>query len=453
MALARAELKKTFDNLNDSSWDASRKLKQQRGLLFEQLVHDLFETCNLLIRRSYHTSNNKSEQIDGAIKLAGRISLLEAKWVKSVPLAASDLFGFLGKVESKFTGTIGVFVSRTELSGNFLGALRSGRRQSVIVIHGNDVVLLFDPTFPVEEYLNAHLEHLGLDNSSHLPAKRFLEGRNVDTFTPEKGASESKVEEVLRKCLTERHALNLVDEYAEELAPRARVDAIRKLLPKYKSITASKESSEDSWKAQNLDALLTELIEDLPKEATDADRDFFVSLLSPDFQNTAYGALSERFADRFPLLSADERAKVEQRLQKQWEKALGEYDSENRLAVPTRALWKELSLPARKALIPYFVDILLSHRLSSVPQYRLAKLVLEGVEDGSPEAKAFKEEFIDTVRESAKSWLGVGRTDEEGLERVQRSLKDANKAIKPFIRHFDRLIETTVKDVAAKHQE
>ena len=57
-------------------------------------------------------------QIDGVVEFAGRYCLLEAKWEKA-NLAASELFSFLGKVEGKFFGTIGLFVSRNPLTPNF----------------------------------------------------------------------------------------------------------------------------------------------------------------------------------------------------------------------------------------------------------------------------------------------------------------------------------------------
>ena len=113
----------------------AREDAKKRGNQFEELILELFAAEKLLRKKSYHTSDKKSEQIDGALKIGAIRALLEVKWVNS-GLAASELYAFLGKVEGKFIGTVGIFISRVELSPNFLNSLRSGRRQSVIVIHG-----------------------------------------------------------------------------------------------------------------------------------------------------------------------------------------------------------------------------------------------------------------------------------------------------------------------------
>lgn len=113
------------------------QLSQQRGRDFEELINNIFKEEKVLLRRGFHTTDNKSEQIDGAIEIDNRIFLIETKWVQS-NLAASDLFSFIGKIENKFFGTLGIFISKEELSENFINALNKGRRQAVLVIHGED---------------------------------------------------------------------------------------------------------------------------------------------------------------------------------------------------------------------------------------------------------------------------------------------------------------------------
>ena len=121
---AIVDLQKQFEDLHAEAYDKNIDLAQERGRQFEKLVHRVFKTWGLLVRESYHTGDNKSEQVDGVLLFEGKYALLEAKWEKA-NLAASVLFAFLGKVEGKFTGTIGVFVSRNELTSNFLTALDS----------------------------------------------------------------------------------------------------------------------------------------------------------------------------------------------------------------------------------------------------------------------------------------------------------------------------------------
>ncbi|WP_319576013.1 hypothetical protein [uncultured Desulfobacter sp.] len=151
-----------------------REDAKKRGLQFERLALELFEAEKLVKKKSYHTSDNRSEQIDGALYVDGTRALLEVKWVDS-GLAASNLYAFLGKVENKFLGTIGIFLSRVNLSDNFLRSLKAGRRQSVIVIHGKDIDHIFKPNFPVAEYIRSIIDHISFDNNTHFSASDFLD--------------------------------------------------------------------------------------------------------------------------------------------------------------------------------------------------------------------------------------------------------------------------------------
>ena len=169
----RKAIYEAFQELDSMPAKLAREDAKKRGNQFEDLVLELFAEETILRKKSYHTSDGKSEQIDGALVIGEVRALLEIKWVNS-GLAASELYAFLGKVEGKFIGTIGIFISREELSPNFLKSLRSGRRQSVIVIHGEDVDCIFEPDFPINDYLVATIDHLSYDNQFHLPANDFL---------------------------------------------------------------------------------------------------------------------------------------------------------------------------------------------------------------------------------------------------------------------------------------
>ena len=181
----------------------------------------------MLLRGSYHTGDNKSEQIDGVVQFDGRYALLEAKWEKA-NLAASELFSFLGKVEGKFTGTIGVFVSRNELTSNFLTALRAGRRQCIIVIHGQDVDDLFDPAFDLASYLALHVLHVCMDNLCHLSTEKFKSKlKAAEAKKKAAAAGGDAVETKIKECLKDDAAKNIVNEFAEAFTTPQRIDAVR----------------------------------------------------------------------------------------------------------------------------------------------------------------------------------------------------------------------------------
>lgn len=152
----------------------TKQMKQQRGRDFEDLINDVFEEETILLCKGYHTSDNSSEQIDGAISLENRVFLIEVKWVKS-PLAASELYSFIGKIDNKFFGTLGIFISRNKLSENFINSLNKGRKQTVLVIHGEDVDNLFsNHEAKISDYISHVVKLMSYDNKTHFSFKDFL---------------------------------------------------------------------------------------------------------------------------------------------------------------------------------------------------------------------------------------------------------------------------------------
>lgn len=117
---------------------------------------------------------------------------------------------FIGKVESKFIGTIGIFLSRVNLSDNFLRSLKSGRRQSVIVIHGEDINHIFNPNFPVAEYIRSIIDHISFDNNTHFSASDFLESVKL------KKHKSPNIHRLVKKALTEKDQTNIIYEWLNE---------------------------------------------------------------------------------------------------------------------------------------------------------------------------------------------------------------------------------------------
>ena len=73
---------------------------QPRGYAFEKFLKDLFDANGLSARASFRLTG---EQIDGSFSLASETYLLEVKW-QSLPVDASDLRSFNGKIEAKEIG-------------------------------------------------------------------------------------------------------------------------------------------------------------------------------------------------------------------------------------------------------------------------------------------------------------------------------------------------------------
>jgi hypothetical protein len=443
----RTLLRERFSVLDTDQWSQTPQAAQQRGRLFEPLVQDLFDAHGMLVRRSYHTEDDRSEQIDGAVAIGSRNALLESKWAES-GLAASELFAFLGKVEGKFVGTIGVFVSRVALSDNFLSALRSGRRQSIIVIHGKDIDHIFTPDFPLREYLEAHVRHISIDNAHHFSAERFLAERRVtDVAQAAPAAPADPIKDLFRRCVQEQPAKNLVREFADSLTPDQRVEAVTRLVDNYKSVAAGKASGNDAWKGDNLYRFLQALISRLPAAWTPADRRFFVDRLSVDYQDHDYGKLTNEFAARYPAIADADRNTVETRLVQQWNDNFYTYDSENKLSVPTGILWPSLGNGTKNALMPYFIEIVLSDRQTWRPQFQLALQALASEHQNADIRPAIEAVFDKIVREAATRYVEAGWNDAAAVPKVIGFLTSANRAMSRFIGNFEQRITNIVTQV------
>lgn len=113
---------------------------RKRGFQFEKLINKICHDEGILLSNSYRTAESE-QQIDGAVEINKKVFLIEAKWERTETLAASKLYSFLGKINSKIEGTIGIFISHNILSDNFISAVRNGLRQNCILIHGEENIL------------------------------------------------------------------------------------------------------------------------------------------------------------------------------------------------------------------------------------------------------------------------------------------------------------------------
>ena len=195
-----------------------------RGFAFERLINKIFDDKGILVSPSYKTAEN-AQQIDGAIRLNSKIFLLEAKWEKTETLAASKLYSFLGKINSKIEGTLGIFISYNSLSDNFLQAVRNGLRQNCIIIHGEkNIEDIIDEKVDVAEYLTYLFEQVSIKGYVSLDTSTFHE-------MPQSGPSTNKANlwEKISRILIDASqgkqemvvALSEGDVNAEELSSKA----------------------------------------------------------------------------------------------------------------------------------------------------------------------------------------------------------------------------------------
>lgn len=448
-----ADLRDKFLSYDHENYENNQLLAQKRGLMFEKLVREVFRAWGMLRRGSYHTGDNRSEQIDGVVEFAGRHSLLEAKWEKA-NLAASELFSFLGKVEGKFLGTIGLFVSRNPLTSNFLTALRAGRRQCIIVMHGRDVDSLFDPEFDLKGYLAAHVFHVCVSNMCHLSTDKHLKKLREEQAKLEAEAEAPAVvdpiDAKIMECLKDEAAGNLVDEFAEDLLPAQRLTAARRILDKYADLI-SEGGRDSSWRGENLEGFLKELVKLFPDNWTPADQAYFMEKLSRDFKNPHFREMAEFFAPRYEHIPEAEKKKFEERLVKQWDKIIGNWVEENQMSEATEALWDDLDESTQTRLIRHFVDFITSSRQSNHRQHQLARKILK-LDDSKP---AIKTAVRVLARDAAKSWFDSDPEylDEEGVKRVKKSVVSALAKVKPYLDDYEPAARGAVSTLVEELQE
>ncbi|MET9262658.1 type I-E CRISPR-associated protein Cas6/Cse3/CasE [Amycolatopsis sp. NPDC004079] len=156
---------------------------QQRGRVFEQVIHDMFAEAEMSPRTSFRP---KGEEIDGSFLFRGRPVLFEAKWL-SKSVAASSVYQFKGKLDGKLIGTIGIFISMSGYSPDVMSSLASGKSLNVILLDGDDIKLLARSKAPsIEEALAYKIRAAAEEGIAFAPLRRLAKmhpsrpGRSLD---------------------------------------------------------------------------------------------------------------------------------------------------------------------------------------------------------------------------------------------------------------------------------
>ena len=158
-----------MNSLQQAFEDAKQLDPRARGKAFEKILGLMLDLEKIRHVLAYRPSG---EEIDGAFWWSDRTFLLEAKWHKD-PLPASSIYAFKGKVDGKFNGTCGVFISMSGYSEECVNAL----------IHGKPLnILLFD-----EKDIEAIIGNNGIKGASFitvLTEKLFAAGQTGNVYLP-----------------------------------------------------------------------------------------------------------------------------------------------------------------------------------------------------------------------------------------------------------------------------
>jgi hypothetical protein len=177
-----------------------RKLDpRRRGLRFERLFYEIFDYHKILLEKSYKNEDG-SQQIDGAVEINNRIFLVEVKWEKTKTLAASKLYSFLGKINSKIEGTLGVFISYKELRDNFIDSTRAGIKQNCIIIHGEEnIIPIINGEISIADYIWYIYQQASTRNRISIPVSEFKSIPQKKSLSPDN----NKWEEVYEALISE----------------------------------------------------------------------------------------------------------------------------------------------------------------------------------------------------------------------------------------------------------
>jgi hypothetical protein len=124
-----------YRRLSDAQNYLTKVTKARRGYDFERFLYALLDHEGLEPSTSYRPDG---EEIDGSFILDGRFFLLEAKW-RDDPMPASAVYAFKGKVDGKFSGTVGLFISMSGYSPDTVGAVVRGKELNILIFDSEDI--------------------------------------------------------------------------------------------------------------------------------------------------------------------------------------------------------------------------------------------------------------------------------------------------------------------------
>jgi hypothetical protein len=415
--------------------------KQKRGLKFEKLVLDIFEYHKFLIRRSYHTQDNMSEQIDGAVEFAGQIALIEAKWKES-NIAASELYSFCGKIENKFIGTIGIFISKEDLTTNFMGALNKGRRQAVIVLHGEDIDDIVKKDFPLEAYLIEARRQLSTDNITHLPTREFLKeyyskAKKINISSDIRSQCRQTLNKIISQEIIDTNSL-LID-VESECNSDEKLFILKYLLKEVRNLDFSRVYVPITQRNYRIVAVINKLLED--NELVTRSWDVFCK----NFQSAPRNYIRETFFNQYqPIidkLKGDEFIDFSNALLKAWELVFNDWNLENVLAETTDRIWDKLRQDEKDKILEYIFEIASDkNRKDQFPQKQFAKKMI----------RQYRRENKSLLKRKVFKWVRRKVEDEKEKYGEIRGSSRINVDIKTnaifFAESYDALRENLMLD-------
>lgn len=404
----------------DQMKDFSAKFKKiseyaprRRGLLFERLFYEIFEDHGILLERSFKNEDG-SQQIDGAVEINHRIFIVEIKWEESKTVAASKLYSFLGKINSKIDGTLGIFISYNELEQNFLDSVRSGVKQNCIIIHGEEnIIPIIQGEVSLAEYAWYIYQQASTRNRITIPISEFKS-------IPKKSLINDKWGEVYEALISEKSIGDF------ELKLNANYDQINNLPEK--AIILYPILQEKSKIHSKFDYLLDTII-----DHEDDKRKLYESLAN--MLSTSHWI---KYADEYILekikklskLTAEEATKIANNVLPYLKDKEEQWEEENKASLVLDFVYDHLSERYKDKLACAYATIYCDNsRKDKFPQKRLANKIFSNI-DAKARWDTIKDEVADQIeRYKADEIVFSDSSKKETKEYVIRRIKSTFKRI------------------------
>lgn len=342
--------------------DIKKLTPTEKGNKFEYLLDKIFEDNNILISKRYRTKDTQQE-IDGAVMIFSKVFLLEIKWESEDTLAASKLFSFLGKINSKIDGTLGIFISYNELKKNFVDSIRNGLKQNCILIHGkSNIDDIIDKKVNIKDYLEYCFIQASTKNRADVNTSEFLSlpykiNYHNNSTTTKKDNWLKIYEGITQQMSLPDFSAKLERWYSEELF------LSKKIINVYNTLNL------DSLGRSKFNKLIEKLIEEEPEK--------FKNILIEKFKSDnwkifAYESFCSLIKNKIHISEPNRRFiidNVTQVLNQDWE-------DENKASLIIDVFYDSLTEEERLILVNKYLDIYLdNNRLDKFFQKKMANTI------------------------------------------------------------------------------
>ena len=139
---------------------------QERGLLLEKVLNQLFKTAGVLVREDFRRIPTAGmgviEQIDGVIQLDGHIYLVEMKWLRN-SVTVGDISQHIVRVMNRESSR-GIFISYSDYTVPAIETCKESLSNAVIVLCTlEEFVFLLEKEASLEEFLTKKIQRSIID--------------------------------------------------------------------------------------------------------------------------------------------------------------------------------------------------------------------------------------------------------------------------------------------------